>query len=723
MGVDFSSTSNTIGTGTKTFTLTATASVDRDWPVGSKVIAVSQAGATGTMTGVVASYDITTQVLVITVASITGSGTSTNWRIGSLEFRYEFDPVTFTPKGGLVEGGATNLNAQSATAFNVLNATVSNNSVLAPDGSVLAATIAAAGSGQISYATQGLGVTTVVGTSYISGLFVKRGVSRYVRVSTNNIAVLPVFSVFDFDTGSVVASVSQATAFAIPFGNGWFFVGGHGVSTQVGVQGVYAIATDSAGVNRLAGADGEIQHYQWGGVISVGNGYSSYIPTTTVSVTRAADQLSVGGTNFSQFYNATQGTLVMELTPIAQAVGAVAGSLNDGTLNNAVRIQQKQSGTLSSIRDIATDGVTDVMAVNAATGNTLRSNGVDYLQVSTGSAQAAFGVVSLSANTFIAVGANGSIRKSTDGGLTYAAKTSGVTAQLNGVAFGNGVVVAAGAGGVLVYSTDLGETWAVGASNTTNTINDVFFENGAIYAPHTAGIQRSTDGIAWTSQTIGGTSFVVNRVAHDGTRHIAVGSLGRYSISTDNGLTWAASALTGVTTQTLNGLSSFGGTTVACGNAGTIITTTNGTTWTLRTSGVTSNLFSVMYSTRDSQWYAAGDNGVILRATDPTGVWTTISNQSATAVTRNGIVEANPQLQNLIPNAVNKVAMRIQLNNVGGSTNGSDAVSDTNVIIPTVTQLTIGNNGNQTMPFNGHIRKIQYYDIPLSDIELKGLSN
>jgi hypothetical protein len=54
------------------------------------------------MTGTVTSYNPATQALVINVASITGSGTSTNWRIGSLEPRarntnvdvQDYDPTT-----------------------------------------------------------------------------------------------------------------------------------------------------------------------------------------------------------------------------------------------------------------------------------------------------------------------------------------------------------------------------------------------------------------------------------------------------------------------------------------------------------------------------------------------------------------------------------------------------------------------------------------------------
>jgi len=117
VGVDFSATSNTIATGSKTFTITADANVNRDWPVGSNVIAVSQAGAPGSMTGTVTSYTPSTQSLVINVVSVAGSGTSTDWRIGSLDVREDYDPVTLAKKGVLSEVQSTNFmrNSENTT--------------------------------------------------------------------------------------------------------------------------------------------------------------------------------------------------------------------------------------------------------------------------------------------------------------------------------------------------------------------------------------------------------------------------------------------------------------------------------------------------------------------------------------------------------------------------------------------------------------------------------
>jgi hypothetical protein len=59
-------------------------------------------------------------------------------------------------------------------------------------------------------------------------------------------------------------------------------------------------------VSAGAGATVEI----WGGQIELGAFPTSYIPTTTAAVTRAADVASMTGTAFSSWFNATEGTFV-----------------------------------------------------------------------------------------------------------------------------------------------------------------------------------------------------------------------------------------------------------------------------------------------------------------------------------------------------------------------------------------------------------------------------
>jgi hypothetical protein len=78
-----------------------------------------------------------------------------------------------------------------------------------------------------------------------------------------------------------------------------------------------ATSTGSVGVGLNTGlsgtsiAAGDILHV-WGADLEAGAFATSYIPTTTTSVTRNADVVSMTGTNFSDWYNQTEGSFVFQ---------------------------------------------------------------------------------------------------------------------------------------------------------------------------------------------------------------------------------------------------------------------------------------------------------------------------------------------------------------------------------------------------------------------------
>jgi hypothetical protein len=55
--------------------------------------------------------------------------------------------------------------------------------------------------------------------------------------------------------------------------------------------------------------------------VEVGNGVTSYIPTTNAAVTRAVDIASMTGTNFSTWYNAPTGTYFVDCLYTAKPAG------------------------------------------------------------------------------------------------------------------------------------------------------------------------------------------------------------------------------------------------------------------------------------------------------------------------------------------------------------------------------------------------------------------
>jgi subtilisin family serine protease len=108
----------------------------------------------------------------------------------------------------------------------------------------------------------------------------------------------------------------------------------------------------------------------------------------------------------------------------------------------------------------------------------------------------------------------------------------------------------------------------------------------------------------------------LNGVTYGNSTFMAVGYSGTILTSTD-GASWTPR--TSGTIDRLYGVTYGGGTFMAVGEAGTIVTSPDGISWTLRTSGTLNNLWGVTYG--GSTFVAVGDYGTIL--TSPDGIsWT-----------------------------------------------------------------------------------------------------
>lgn len=121
---------------------------------------------------------------------------------------------------------------------------------------------------------------------------------------------------------------------------------------------------------------------------------------------------------------------------------------------------------------------------------------------------------------FVAVGANGTILSSTNG-LNWVDRTTGsTTVQLNSVTYGNGFFVAVGTSGAGRYSTD-GDNWI--SPSTGANLKSVTFAKGLFVAVGDSGaIRTSVNGTNWVNRTI--SSEFLNAVQYAGDRFVAVGN-------------------------------------------------------------------------------------------------------------------------------------------------------------------------------------------------------
>jgi len=183
------------------------------------------------------------------------------------------------------------------------------------------------------------------------------------------------------------------------------------------------------------------------------------------------------------------------------------------------------------------------------------------------------------------------------------------------------------AGTIYIQRTD--ERWAPAVSGVTNYLRGVAMLGDRFVVVGESGcILWSDDGNYFYPATISPmTTDWFEGVTASAQRAITVGDYGSIYTST-NGTSWTQA--TSGTAQWLRGVAFGNGAYVAVGENGTILRSTGGTSWSPVTSGTTEHLNRVRYlgQAAAGQFYAVGNNGVVL--TSPTGAapWSTLASGS-----------------------------------------------------------------------------------------------
>lgn len=248
--------------------------------------------------------------------------------------RFDYNPSTLAARGLLIEEQRTNLLTYSEqfdnAAWTKSNASITADAATSPAGTATADKLIEDTATSSHFVRQN--ATGVVGTSYTSTVFVKAaertagvlvhfdgavfcGVS--INLSTGVLSSPPV------DLGVTDA---LATATVQNCGNGWYRVSV--TRTQAVTTTIQTRIVTQNGANGLYTGNGTSGLYVWGAQLEAGAFQTSYIPTVAATVTRSADIASMTGTNFSSWYNQTQGT-------IFGAVDASFSTTNYPTICNA----------------------------------------------------------------------------------------------------------------------------------------------------------------------------------------------------------------------------------------------------------------------------------------------------------------------------------------------------------------------------------------------------
>ena len=146
---------------------------------------------------------------------------------------------------------------------------------------------------------------------------------------------------------------------------------------------------------------------------------------------------------------------------------------------------------------------------------------------------------------FVAVGYNGTIARSTDGGATWGSLISNPfgSSIIASIAYGNGVFVAGTADGKIARSLDGGATWGslISSPFGGSYLYSIAYGNGVFVAGSTIGkIARSLDGGATWGSLISnpfGSSNIVS-IAYGNGVFVAGTADGKIARSLDGGATW-----------------------------------------------------------------------------------------------------------------------------------------------------------------------------------------
>ena len=269
---------------------------------------------------------------------------------GEDEPRFDHDPATGESLGLLIEETRANIYKYSNLMNPTGNSVPSNftaNAGTAPDGTNTALKLTEKPSSDgVALQGQSIAIGAKDGPLAVFSVFAKAGEDRYLYI-TPYLGQSRTPPVFDLQTGAISNPDNHAVVME-PFADGWYRC-----SVRVARTG---FASMRWGISNVANApfsnngipfegDGTSGLFVWGAQYelqtpSAVNGdsgisiqVSSFLPTSGSTVTRPADNASITGESFSNFYNSTEGTFFAEADTINPRYNdAITGY--DGNNNN-----------------------------------------------------------------------------------------------------------------------------------------------------------------------------------------------------------------------------------------------------------------------------------------------------------------------------------------------------------------------------------------------------
>jgi photosystem II stability/assembly factor-like uncharacterized protein len=224
-------------------------------------------------------------------------------------------------------------------------------------------------------------------------------------------------------------------------------------------------------------------------------------------------------------------------------------------------------------------------------------------------------------------------------GETWSSRSTGGLYDLRDVATDGAIFVAVGDSGKIITSADSGKSWTLRSVPTGASLSGIAYTSalGFVVVSNSGGgdtVLLSSTGTNWTSPPTTGIAINLNGVTGYVSNLIAVGCNGSIFTSS-NGVSWTQRTSGGVCVQAVERVGISNVEYVAVGESGAINTSPEGLSWSPRSSGVTNRLRGIAGGC--SKIVVVSDGGIIKSSTNGTS-WVTADSVGGdlNAITCNG---------------------------------------------------------------------------------------
>lgn len=261
--------------------------------------------------------------------------------------RFDYSPVTKAIRGLLIEETRQNralysTNMASALGWTATNVTVTANQITAPNNATEAA-LYNEGTGTGVHFVGGTSVSVVSGTTYTVSIYIKAGTASWVQIPLSSGTFgTTAWANYDVTNGTVGNTGAGATASIVDAGNGWWRCVISAAATATTTASVIQVGmiNNSNSATRLPSYTGTSKTvYVWGAQLETASTATSFIPTTSAAVTRNADVATITGTNFSNWWQANKGGVLVRARPSTVSGTRPWVQFDDGTANEIISLR------------------------------------------------------------------------------------------------------------------------------------------------------------------------------------------------------------------------------------------------------------------------------------------------------------------------------------------------------------------------------------------------